>query len=124
MGATQGWFNNQNAIQGNDLLSQAIKSGNAFGGDRAGVAEGVLAGQQQLAQAPVIAGLQQAGYTQALNEFNQLKQMGLAGAQAGLAGQVTARQAGEQGAAAAMGWGTMQQQQAAEARLMLRSRTR
>ena len=65
--ATQDWFNNQNKIQANDLLSQGIRSGNAFGGDRAGVAEAQLAGQQQLAQAPVIAGLQQAGYTQALN---------------------------------------------------------
>jgi hypothetical protein len=91
---TQDWFNNQNAIQSNDLLSGAIKAGNAFGGDRAGVAQGVMAGQQQLAQAPVIAGLRQAGYTQALNEYNQLKTMGL------------------QGAGAALGWGTMQQQQA------------
>ena len=37
--ATQNWFNNQNAIQGTGLLSNAIRSGNAFGGDRAGVAE-------------------------------------------------------------------------------------
>jgi hypothetical protein len=79
VGSTQNWFNNQNAIQGNDLLSQAIKSGNAFGGDRAGVAEGVLAGQQQLAQAPVIAGLYQSGYTQALDEYNKLKQFGIQG---------------------------------------------
>jgi len=86
-------INNQNAIQGNDLLSSAIRSGNAFGGDRAGVAEGILAGQQQLAQAPVIAGLYQSGYTQALNEYNQLKQMGL------------------QGAGAALGWGSLLQQQ-------------
>jgi hypothetical protein len=92
--ATQNWFNNQNAIQGTDLMSQAIRSGNAFGGDRAGVAEAQLAGQQQLAQAPVIAGLRQAGYTQALNEYNQLKQYGLTGAQA------------------ALGWGTQVQQQA------------
>jgi len=93
VGKTQDWFNNQNAIQGNDLLSQAIKSGNAFGGDRAGVAEGVMAGQQQLAQAPVIAGLYQSGYTQALNEYNMLKQMGLQGSQA------------------ALGWGGMEQAQ-------------
>jgi hypothetical protein len=93
VGKTQDWFNNQNAIQGNDLLSQAIKSGNAFGGDRAGVAEGVLAGQQQLAQAPVIAGLYQSGYTQALNEYNLLKNMG------------------RQGAQAALGWGGMEQAQ-------------
>src|SRR5215472_10475303 len=91
--ATQDWFNNQNAIQGTDLMSQAIRTGNAFGGDRAGIAEAQLAGQQQLAQAPVIAGLRQAGYTQALNEYNQLKQFGLAGAQA------------------AWGFGTQEQQQ-------------
>jgi hypothetical protein len=91
--ATQNWFNNQNAIQGNDLLSQAIRTGNAFGGDRAGIAEAALAGQQQLAQAPVIAGLRQAGYTQALDEYNKLKQAGLTGA------------------GAALGWGALQQQQ-------------
>jgi len=105
--ATQNWFNNQNAIQGNDLLSQGIRSGNAFGGDRAGIAAAQLAGQQQLAQAPVIAGLQQAGYTQALNEYNQLKQMGLAGAQAGLQAGLSQLQP----AAAAMGWGNQAQQQ-------------
>ena len=93
VGKTQDWFNNQNAIQGNDLLSQAIKSGNAFGGDRAGVAESVLGGQQQLAQAPVIAGLYQSGYTQALNEYNLLKNQGMQGAQA------------------ALGWGGMEQAQ-------------
>jgi hypothetical protein len=93
VGATQNWFNNQNAIQSNDLLSQAIRSGNAFGGDRAGVAQAQLAGQQQLAQAPVIAGLRQAGYTQALDEYNQLRQMGLGGLQAGLGGQQAAQQA-------------------------------
>lgn len=92
--ATQNWFNNQNAIQGTNLLSQAIRSGNAFGGDRAGIAEAQLAGQQQLAQAPVIAGLQQAGYNTALNEYNTLNQMGLAGAQA------------------ALGWGNQEQAQA------------
>ena len=122
VGTTQDWFNNQNAIQGNDLLSQAIRSGNAFGGDRAGIAEGILAGQQQLAQAPVIAGLREAGYTQALNEYNTLKQFGLAGAQAGLAGaqanlggaqaSMQGVQSGIAGAGAALGWGGLQQQQA------------
>src|SRR5499427_1766515 len=92
--ATQNWFNNQNAIQGNDLLSQGIRSGNAFGGDRSGVAAAQLAGQQQLAQAPVIAGLRQAGYTQALDEYNKLKQFGI------------------QGAGAALGWGGLEQAQA------------
>ena len=121
VGATQNWFNNQNAIQGSDLLSQAIRSGNAFGGDRAGVAEGILAGQQQLSQAPVIAGLRQAGYTQALDEYNRLKQFGLAGAEAGVRGAQAGLGASEaemqgvmtgiQGAGAAMGWGGLQQAQ-------------
>src|SRR5215471_3633129 len=106
--ATQNWFNNQNAIQGTNLLSNAIRTGNAFGGDRAGIAEAQLAGQQQLAQAPVIAGLYQTGYQQALQEYNALKQMGLAGAQAA----VGAPMAEMQGAAGLMGWGTTQQQQA------------
>jgi hypothetical protein len=78
---TQGWFNNQNAIQGNQLIGQAIRSGNAFGGDRAGVAQAELAGQQQVAQAPVIAGLYQSGYGQALDEYNKLKQFGMLGAE-------------------------------------------
>lgn len=94
---TQKQFNNQNAIQGNSLIGQAIRSGNAFGGDRAGIAEAQLAGQQQTAQAPVIAGLYNSGYNTALGEFNtnnalaaQLGQMAIngqvAGAQTGLAG--------------------------------------
>src|SRR5262245_13693733 len=81
VGASQDWFNNQNAIQSNQLLSQGIRSGNAFGGDREGIAAAELAGQQQLAQAPVIAGLYQAGYTQALDEYNRLKQFGIQGAE-------------------------------------------
>jgi spore germination cell wall hydrolase CwlJ-like protein len=68
--ATQGQFNNQNAIQGSQLLGSAIQSGNAFGGDRAGVAQAALAGQQQSAEAPVIAGLESAGYTNAQGELN------------------------------------------------------
>jgi len=83
--ATQGWFNNQNQIQANDLLSQGIRAGNAFGGDRAGIAAAQLAGQQQLAQAPVIAGLYNQGYSQALQEFNALRQLGLSGGQLALA---------------------------------------
>jgi hypothetical protein len=112
--ATQNWFNNQNRIQGNDLISQAIRTGNAFGGDRAGIAEAQLAGQQQLAQAPVIAGLRQAGYTQALDEYNRLKTMGLGGLQAGLGGQTAALQApatAMQQLAMSLGWGGQLQQQ-------------
>jgi hypothetical protein len=79
--ATQDWFNNQNKIQSNTLLSQGIRSGNAFGGDRMGVAAAEVGGQQQLAQAPVIAGLRQSGYTQALDEYNKLKSFSVQGAE-------------------------------------------
>lgn len=85
--ATQNQFNNQNSQQSQSLLSQGIASGNAFGGDREGVAQGILAGQQQTAEAPVIAGIEQAGYTQASNEANTAAQTALqAGAQYGALG--------------------------------------
>ncbi len=47
------------------MLGSAASQG-ALGGDRTGVAQAVLAGQQQLAQAPVIAGLENTGYNQAV----------------------------------------------------------
>ena len=68
--ATQAQFNNQNAQQQNQLAGNAASQG-ALGGSREGVAQGVLAGQQQLAQAPVIAGLENTGFGQAQQEFNQ-----------------------------------------------------
>jgi hypothetical protein len=111
---TQDWFNNQNAIQSNDLLSGAIRSGNAFGGDRAGVAQGIMAGQQQLAQAPVIANLYQQGYGQALDEFNKLQQLRLSGGQLAATGQqlgLAGQQFGLQGAGAAIGAGGLYQAQ-------------
>lgn len=90
--ATQNWFNNQNDIQGDTLMGNAIKTGNAFGGDRAGIAEAQLGGQQQLAQAPVIAGLRQAGYGQALQEYNTMKQFDLSGKQAAVQAEMTSQQ--------------------------------
>jgi hypothetical protein len=74
--ATQAEFNNQNQQQAQQLNSSAIGAG-AFGGDRAGIAQAALANQQQLAQAPTIAGLNQANYSQALGEFNTQQQTGL-----------------------------------------------
>ena len=73
---TQAEFNNQNQQQAQFLNSQNIGAG-AFGGDRAGVSQGILAGQQQLTEAPVIAGLNQANYNQALAEFNNQQQTAL-----------------------------------------------
>lgn len=68
--STQAQFNNQNAQQQNQLRGNAASQG-ALGGDRLGVAQGVLAGQQQIAQAPVIANLYNTGFGQAQQEFNQ-----------------------------------------------------
>lgn len=71
--ATQAQFNNQNTQQAQSLKGNAISAG-AWGGDRAGVAQAELANQQQLAQAPVIAGLYNQGYGQALNQFDVQQQ--------------------------------------------------
>jgi hypothetical protein len=69
VGATEAQFANQNAQEANTLTGNAIGSG-AYGGDRASVAQGVAAGQEATAQAPVIAGLENQNYAQALQEAN------------------------------------------------------
>jgi hypothetical protein len=74
--STEQQFNNQNEQQAQFLNSQNISSG-AFGGDRAGISQAVLANQQQTAQAPVIAGLYNQAYNQALSEFNTQQGVGL-----------------------------------------------
>ena len=119
--ATQNQFNNQNQQASQFLNSSNISSG-AFGGDRAGVSQAILANQQQTAQAPVIAGLYNQSYNQALSEFNtqqgvglqaqafnnqQLGQMGNQLANIGTASQ----QAGLQGAQAQLQAGMIPQQE-------------
>lgn len=98
--ATQNQFNNQNAIQGNALLGNAISKGNAFGGDRAGVAAGIMAGQQQVNQAPVIAGLYDKGFQTAAQEYNVNQQLAAQMSQLGLQGQIAGGQLGVQGTTA------------------------
>jgi hypothetical protein len=71
--ATQAEFNNQNAQQQNALGGASAAAG-AFGGDRQAVAQAQLAGQEQLAQAPTIANLENQGYSTALGEFNTQQQ--------------------------------------------------
>ena len=68
--ATQAQIANQDAQQQTQLAGNAASSG-AFGGDRMGVAQGVLGGQQALANNSTLAGLNQSNYNQALGEFNQ-----------------------------------------------------
>jgi len=67
--ATQAQFNNQNQQQQQQVQGNAASQG-ALGGDRSAVAAGITAGQEQLAQAPVIANLENTGYQTAQNEFN------------------------------------------------------
>ena len=117
--ATQAEFNNQNKQQAQFLNSANISSG-AFGGDRAGVGQAILSNQQQLAQAPVIAGLNQANFSQAMQEFNNQQQTNLAAQQADAARALQAagqlgnigtaqQQAGLQGATAQTQAGTIPQ---------------
>lgn len=83
--ATQAEFNNQNAQEGSSLAGNAISSG-AWGGDRAQVAQGIAAGQEQLAQAPQIASLENTGYQTGLGAAEAASSLGLQGATA--AGQL------------------------------------
>lgn len=64
--ATRAAFDQQNAQQANQLMGQLAGSG-GFGNDRSAVLAATLGGQQQLAQAPVLAQLQQGGYDRALS---------------------------------------------------------
>lgn len=93
--ATQAQFNNQNAQQIQGVRGNAISQG-AFGGDREAVAEGITSGQQQLAQAPVIAGLESQGFNTALSAAQQQKQMQQAAGQ-GYLGVVGASNQAAQG---------------------------
>ncbi|HEY1806003.1 MAG TPA: hypothetical protein VGG45_16135 [Terracidiphilus sp.] len=84
--STEQQMNLQNAQQQSGLMGN-IASAGALGGDRQAIAQSSLAGQQQTAEAPVIAGLENAGYTNAQGEFNTQNQA-----------QMQAQQATNQGA--------------------------
>jgi hypothetical protein len=109
VGATEAQFQNMNAQQQQQVLGNAALQG-ALGGDRVGVAQANLAGQQQLSQAPVIAGLESQGFNQAAQLALAAKQQQAQGAYSlgnlGVAGQ----QAGLTGAGAQIQAGTLEQQ--------------
>jgi hypothetical protein len=108
--ATQAQFANQNAQQAQSLNANAAKIG-ALTGDRSQVAQGVLAGQQQMAQAPVIAGLYNQGYQTAAQTAGQAA--GLANQNAALASSIggQAQQYGTNDIASLLGIGGLQQTQ-------------
>jgi hypothetical protein len=116
--ATQAQFANQNEQQRQGVIGNAISKG-ALGGNREAIAEAELANQQQLAQAPVIAGLQSQGYTTGLNTALTEQQARAQGAYSlgnlGVSGQNAALT----GANAQVGAGTLEQgtQQAQDAAL-------
>jgi hypothetical protein len=108
--ATQAQFANENAQQAQSLNANAAKIG-ALTGDRSQVAQGVLAGQQQMAQAPVIAGLYNQGYQSAAQTAGQAA--GLANQNAALASSIggQAQQYGTNDIASLLGIGGLQQTQ-------------
>lgn len=121
IGSTEAEMQNQNEQQAQFLNSANISSG-AFGGDRAGIGQSILANQQQLAEAPTIAGLNQANYNQAMTNWQNQQGVNLAAQQANQArlmsgaaqlGQIgqSAQQAGLQGAQADIQAGMIPQQE-------------
>jgi hypothetical protein len=65
--STLAQINQENGVQDNQALGSAISSGNAFGGDRAGVAQAQLASNQGINTNATIANLQNTGYQTALS---------------------------------------------------------
>lgn len=113
--ATQRQFDLSNATQQNSLRGNAASQG-ALGGDRFGVAQAALAGQQQSQQAPVIAGLMNQGFGQAQQEFNTQQQTNLSAQQQSAALKQQAAQGyaalGNQSLTAAQQKAMLQQQSA------------
>jgi Transglycosylase SLT domain/Chaperone of endosialidase len=103
----------QQAIDQNQLTANQIRSG-AYGGDRSGISQAALRGQQELATGQAIAPLYQQGYQNALQAAQQQQQLGVqtglaGGAQLGQLG-TAAQQAGVTGGQAALAAGTVPQQ--------------
>lgn len=103
--ATQNQFNVANEEARQKLMASAAAQ-KALGGNRIGVAEGELARQQQLAQAPVIAQLNSQGYNTGLNTALAMKELQSRGVQ----GMLSAGQGALGVAGAQLGAGTLQQQ--------------
>lgn len=111
--ATMANMKEMNASQQNQLTGDAIMKG-YMGGDRAGIARAELARQQALTNNQTLAGLQQQGYQQAIDQYNKQQQTALGASQSGAysLGQLgtQAQNAAMQGIQALLGTGGMQQQ--------------
>lgn len=73
LGATEASELNTDAQQQQQVTGNAVSAG-AWGGDRSGVAAGITAGQQALANNQTNAGILNQAYTQGLGEFNAQQQ--------------------------------------------------
>ena len=89
--ATMAQIRNQNQQQAADLQGNAVSAG-AFGGDRAGVAQAALAGQQGINNNATLAGLNTSNFQNAQGEFNTQQGVGLSAAQNTAARQLAASQ--------------------------------
>jgi hypothetical protein len=109
MSATAAQMNNVNRQQQQQLAGNAISAG-AFGGDRAGIAQGNLMNQQNLAMGQTLGNMASQGYQQAAQNYLQgqgmqsqmYNQLGALGG--------AAQQSALQGAQAQLGAGTLEQQ--------------
>jgi hypothetical protein len=107
--ATQRQFDRANSQAQNNLRGRAAAQG-ALGGNAAPIAAADMAYQQQLGQAPVIAGLMNQGYQTALGTAQQQQQnLGNAAYSLGNLG-VAGQNAALTGAGAQLGAGSLQQQ--------------
>jgi len=89
--ATEAEIQNQNQQQSAGLQGNSISSG-AFGGDRAGIAQAALAGQQDIANNATLANLNNQNYSQALSTAQQQQGLGLSASQNTAARQLAAGQ--------------------------------
>jgi hypothetical protein len=78
--STMAQMHQNDQSQQNNLLGNAIMQG-AMGGDRVGVTQAALAGQQQLADNQTVAGLYNSAYNNASNMVQNAANTGLTGAQ-------------------------------------------
>lgn len=69
--------NQADQLQQQQIIGNAIKQGNAFGGDRMGLAQAELARNQALARNQTVAGLWNQNWTQANDNFARQQQYGL-----------------------------------------------
>jgi hypothetical protein len=110
-------LNQQYGIAGQQAAGQATQSG-AFGGSRSALQQGLNAQNQMLAQNQLVSNAYNNAYNNAQTQANNVANLGLQGAQAGIAGGTalgnlgTSQLAAQQGIAGLQNtYGTQQQQQ-------------